>query len=64
MTGTTEFRGDRGGDGSGAPGVVGMLVGVGSKGCCIVDDDAWVIGVEELLDVEIVGSGVSEEVSG
>jgi hypothetical protein len=60
MTGTTEFRGNRGGDRSGARGAVGALAGVGSRGCCIVEDDA---GVEELLDVEIIGSGAREDVS-
>lgn len=63
MTGTTEFRGNRGGDTSGVWGAVGALAGVGSRGCCIADDDAGVVGVEELLDVEIVGSGAREEVS-
>lgn len=63
MTGTTEFRGNRGGGRSGTRDAVGTLAGVSSGGCCVADDDAGVVDVEELLDVEIVGSGVREEVS-
>lgn len=64
MTGTTEFRGDRGGDGSVAWGGVGSLVGVGSS-CCAVDDAGIeeleiVVGPEVCEEGEIVGSEAPE----